>query len=154
MVPSIVSTLNRSDRPPIGPFSELTIVPIPPVNPTAYLLQTAGQVGAPPSSSPQGTPFPETFREQAVNAFANVANVLALKGATPQDIIKVTIFVCDFDVSKRDIVSEVMLDFLGGGVAGEKSEPVHRPASSLVGVAALATPGFLIEVEATAVVAI
>ncbi|KAJ9634725.1 hypothetical protein H2204_006174 [Knufia peltigerae] len=158
MPPHIVSTLNRPGSRQFGPYSELSVVPIPSVDPTVYLLQTAGQVGGPPpaaAAAAEGGPFPTSFREQAVNAFANVAAVLALKGATPRDVTKITIFVPNLDTAKRDLLPGVITDFLlrGGSRTGHDEQTVHQPPSSLIGVAALASPEFLIEVEASAVVA-
>ncbi|KAI1609750.1 hypothetical protein EDD37DRAFT_380419 [Exophiala viscosa] len=144
----IVTTLNRSDGPPDAPtLSALSVVPLPPVNPTAYLLQTAGQIGKPPPTTPS-TPFPTSFHEQAANAFANVGACLGLKGATPRDITKITIYVVNLNASHREPLIDVIRNFFR--IEGQES---HKPPSSLIGVAGLASPDFMIEVEATAVVA-
>jgi enamine deaminase RidA (YjgF/YER057c/UK114 family) len=150
MNPPVVTTLDRTDAPPAAPtFSNLSVVAIPPVNPSIYLLQTAGQVGTPPPTTPS-SPIPTSFREQAENAFANVAACLALKSATPRDITKITIFVVDLNLSIRGPLIEVIENFF----RGEEGGTPHKPPSSLIGVVRLASSEFLIEVEATAVVAV
>jgi enamine deaminase RidA (YjgF/YER057c/UK114 family) len=112
-----------------------------------YLLRTAGQVGTPPSITPTA-PIPLSFREQAENAFSNVATCLALGGATPRDITKITIYVVNYELSLRDILVDVIAAFFSTN-DGEKP---HAPPSTLLGVAALASKEFLIEVEAEAAI--
>ncbi|KAJ9144214.1 hypothetical protein NKR23_g6082 [Pleurostoma richardsiae] len=148
MSSSIVATVNREDQPPLAStFSALSIVPIPPHKPAVHLLHTAGQVGLPSPSSPSAA-LPTSFREQAENAFANVAACLALGGATPRDITKITIYVVDYELSMRAVLAEVITAFFSTG----GSEKPHAPPSTLLGVAALASKEFLIEVDAEAVV--
>ncbi|KAL4781944.1 Endoribonuclease L-PSP/chorismate mutase-like protein [Aspergillus varians] len=150
MPPPIVTTLNRPDTSPAAPtFSDLSVVPIPPLNPTTHLLQTAGQVGTPRPTTPP-TPLPTSLQAQAQNAFANVAACLHLKGATPRDITKITIFVVDLVPEMRSVLVDVIQEFF----RAEDGAESHKPPSSLVGVARLASSEFLIEVEATAVVAV
>jgi enamine deaminase RidA (YjgF/YER057c/UK114 family) len=149
MTPSIVKTANRSDAPPLAPtYSHLSIVPVPPLNPTIHLLSVAGQVGTPASTSPCAA-VPTAFRDQAANAFANVAACLALGGATAQDVTKLTIFVVGLEPSMRGPLMEEITCFFR--VEGQDKQ--HAPPSTLVGVAALAAKEFLIEIEATAAVA-
>ncbi|OKL57038.1 hypothetical protein UA08_07353 [Talaromyces atroroseus] len=150
MSPPVITTLDRTDAPPAtSTFSSLSVTAIPSVNPSVYLLQTAGQVGTPPPTTPP-SPIPTSFREQAENAFANVAACLALKSATPRDITKISIFVVDLEPSMRGALIEVIQNFF----RGEGDDAPHKPPSSLIGVARLASSEFLIEVEATAVVAV
>lgn len=78
------------------------------------------------------------FMKQADQVFANIAEVLAAGGATMADLLKVTVFVTD--ARYRDEFRAVTDKYLGA----------HLPASTLVVVAALADPAFLIEIEGIA----
>jgi enamine deaminase RidA (YjgF/YER057c/UK114 family) len=85
---------------------------------------------------------PGSLAGQAVQAYENVGRALGVAGATPADVTKITTYVVDY--------SPVMLPDIA--VARRALFGDHRPASTLVGVAALARPELLIEVEAIAVV--
>jgi len=75
---------------------------------------------------------------QARQVFANLAKVLEAAGAGFADVLKVTVYLTDIDDRAR--INPVRQEFFGAA----------RPASTLIGVAALALPGMKIEVEATA----
>jgi enamine deaminase RidA (YjgF/YER057c/UK114 family) len=79
---------------------------------------------------------------QARQVFGNVGRALAAAGARPEQVAKITIFVVGY---RRDYLPAIE----DGRVAlfGD-----HKPADTLVGVEALSHPGYLIEVEAIAVV--
>jgi len=77
--------------------------------------------------------------EQARVVFASMRRVLAAAGATPADVVKVTIFLTDVD--DRPKINPVRQEFFGE----------TRPASTLVEISSLAIPGAMIEVEAVAV---
>jgi enamine deaminase RidA (YjgF/YER057c/UK114 family) len=79
---------------------------------------------------------------QVRQAHANLAAALAAVGATPADIVKINTYVVNYKPEHLAVIREARLGFFS-------SEP---PASTLVGVAALALEGLLVEVEATAVV--
>jgi enamine deaminase RidA (YjgF/YER057c/UK114 family) len=82
---------------------------------------------------------------QAERAARNVAAGLATAGATPDDLVKLTIYVVGWDQS--------MLPELGQGLyAAVDDEPWPRVPITLIGVASLFEPELLIEIEATAVV--
>jgi enamine deaminase RidA (YjgF/YER057c/UK114 family) len=78
---------------------------------------------------------------QARQAFANVGRALAAAGARPTDVARITIYV----VGHRH---EYLADISAARIAvfGD-----HKPADTIVGVETLAEPGYLIEVEAIAV---
>ncbi|KAL2827381.1 Endoribonuclease L-PSP/chorismate mutase-like protein [Aspergillus cavernicola] len=145
----VVTIANRADNTRQSPtLSDISIVHFPPNNPTLAFLHTSGQVGSPPPNT--NNPFPHTFREQASNAFANVAACLAVGGATSRDISKLTIYIVDINMEiMRDDLIEVITAFFNDGEG-----QVHKPPSSLIGVAGLADGKFLIEVEAEAVVSL
>lgn len=101
----------------------------------------------PPPSSPP-TPFPTSFREQAISVFANPGACLALGGAKPRDVTKITIHVVGLGPEMKSDLVGTITDFFT--VDGKQ----HKPPSTLLGVAALARKDFLIGVDATAVVAV
>ena len=79
---------------------------------------------------------------QARQAFANLKAVVEAAGGTLADVVAVRIYVVDYRPEKAVPVGRAFREFFSAG---------DNPASTWVGVAALADPGFLIEVEATAV---
>ena len=85
---------------------------------------------------------PGDLTVQARQVFANLGRALAAAGARPDQVTKITIFVVGY---RRD---ECLPTIEEGRVAlfGD-----HKPADTLVGVEAL-SPGYLIEVDAIAVV--
>jgi 2-iminobutanoate/2-iminopropanoate deaminase len=76
---------------------------------------------------------------QASQVFESLRLVLAAAGATPADVVKVTVFLTDVDDRAR--INPVRQEFFGDA----------RPASTLVEISRLAVPGAKIEVEAVAV---
>ena len=103
------------------------------------LVFVAGQVAEDDQGRLVG---PGDLAAQARQAFANVGRALAAAGARPDQVTKITIFVVDLREEDLPAIDE-------GRVALFRE---HKPADALIGVAALAHPGCLIEVEAIAVV--
>jgi enamine deaminase RidA (YjgF/YER057c/UK114 family) len=85
---------------------------------------------------------PGDLKGQARQVFANLRGALEAAGATPADVTKITIFVVGYQPEMRALIAEARNEFLSG------SQP---PASTLIGVAALADPAYLLEIEAIAV---
>ena len=79
---------------------------------------------------------------QARQAFTNLQAVVEAAGGTLADVVSVRIYVVDYRPEKAVPVGRAFRHFFSSEV---------KPASTWIGVAALADPGFLIEVEATAV---
>lgn len=79
---------------------------------------------------------------QARQAFTNLRTVVEAAGGTLADVVAVRIYVVDYRPEKAAPVGRAFRDFFSDEV---------KPAATWIGVAALADPGFLIEVEATAV---
>lgn len=79
---------------------------------------------------------------QAKQVYANLRAALKAAGATPADVTKLTTFVVGYRPEHRPVIAEARLTVFRAG---------ELPASTLVGVQALAEPGYLIEVEAIAV---
>jgi enamine deaminase RidA (YjgF/YER057c/UK114 family) len=79
---------------------------------------------------------------QAKQAFSNLRAVVEAAGGTLGDVVSLRIYVVDYRPDKAAAVGNALKEFFSGEA---------KPASTWIGVAALADPGFLIEVEATAV---
>lgn len=78
---------------------------------------------------------------QAERVFANLALALAAAGATFGDVIKLGVFVTDMAI--LPVVREVRNRYV---------DTAQPPASTAVQVSALFRPGYVVEVEALAVV--
>lgn len=83
------------------------------------------------------------LRAQTKQVFENLKIALASAGAGFSDIVKTTMFVVNYKAEMRPALVEVRSQYL------PKENP---PASTLVGVTALAREDLLLEVEAIAVV--
>ena len=83
-------------------------------------------------------------RAQVERVFANLTVALASAGATFHDVVKITYFVVDLKPEHVAHVREVRSKYLN------MEKP---PASTLIGIAALVVPEWLIEIEVVAVVA-
>ncbi len=79
------------------------------------------------------------LKSQTRQVFANLGIALEALGATPSDVAKITTFIVGWSPEMRPALTAGRGDFFG-------DEP---PASTLLGVQALARPELLIEVEAT-----
>jgi enamine deaminase RidA (YjgF/YER057c/UK114 family) len=79
---------------------------------------------------------------QARQAYANVGRALAAAGARPDQVAKLTIYVVQY---RRELLPAIEAGRTA--VFGN-----HKPADALIGVAALSSPDFLIEVEALALI--
>lgn len=80
---------------------------------------------------------------QTEQVMRNLGAALAAAGASFADVVKITTYVVDYKPEMRAVIGKARSPFFVG------REP---PASTLVGISALALPGWLIEIEATAVV--
>lgn len=82
---------------------------------------------------------------QTEQVLRNVVTALQAAGATFEDVTRLGIYVVDYGAST--------LEQVGGGIAraGDVLGSGEPPPATLVGVAALAVPGQLIEIEASAV---
>ena len=79
---------------------------------------------------------------QARQVYANLRAALEGAHAKPADVVKLTTYVVGYKPELRPRLGEARSTLFGPGAL---------PASTLVGVQALAEPGYLIEVEAFAV---
>jgi enamine deaminase RidA (YjgF/YER057c/UK114 family) len=85
---------------------------------------------------------PGDLAAQARQAFANVGHALAAAGAGPNQVARITIYVVHHRPEYLPEISKARIAVFGD----------HKPADTIVGVETLAEPGYLIEVEAIAVV--
>jgi enamine deaminase RidA (YjgF/YER057c/UK114 family) len=108
------------------------------VSGTGRLVAIAGQVAMDENGELVGPGDPQA---QAERVFANLAMALEAAGATFSDVIKFGVFVTDIAI--LPVVREVRNRYL---------DTAGPPASTAVQVSALFRPGYLLEVEALAVV--
>lgn len=87
---------------------------------------------------------PGDLAAQTRQALANLKVVLASVGATPADVVRLRTYIVNHTPDKLAIVGPALAEFYAGGIPAP---------NTIVGVAALALPDFLIEIEATAAVA-
>lgn len=117
--------------------------------PTAYsqvvvtsgrrMVFIAGQV----SNDAQGNLVaPGDLAGQSRQVFANLREALKAAGAAPGDVTKITVYVVGYRPELLPVLGEARAAAFPSG---------ELPASTLIGVQALAQPGFLLEVEAVAV---
>src|SRR5215467_1933255 len=81
------------------------------------------------------------LRAQTTQVFENLKAALAAAGATFNDVVKINWYVRDYSPEKLAALREVRNAYVN------KDNP---PASTLIGVAALASDDYLLEVEAVA----
>ena len=103
-------------------------------------IYTAGQVAIDQQGNLVGGIDLAAQTEQVMR---NVGSALAAAGATFADVVKITTYVVDYKPEHRAIIGRARAPFFAGGAP---------PASTLVGVSALALPEWLVEIEAIAVV--
>jgi enamine deaminase RidA (YjgF/YER057c/UK114 family) len=80
---------------------------------------------------------------QARQALLNVRTAVEAAGGTIEDVVSLRIYIVDYKPAKAEAVGNALRMCFPGPA---------KPATTWVGVASLADPGFLIEVEATAVI--
>jgi len=101
---------------------------------------TAGQVSIDARGAPVGA---ADLAAQTAQAMRNVGLALSAVGASYADIVKITTYVVNYKPEHRSIIGKARAPFFASGTP---------PASTLVGVAALALPEWIVEIEAIAVV--
>jgi enamine deaminase RidA (YjgF/YER057c/UK114 family) len=84
----------------------------------------------------------DSVLEQARQAFRNLEKAMEAAGGTLKDVVALRIYVVDYQAESGTAVGTALREFFS---------PDTPPASTWIGVSALAVPEFLIEIEATAV---
>ena len=103
------------------------------------LVFIAGQM----SDDPQGNlVHPGDLAAQARQVFANLGRALAAAGARPEQVARIGIYVVDHQPAHLPVIEAARTTLFGD----------HKPTDTLLGVQTLAAPGYLIEVDAIAVI--
>jgi enamine deaminase RidA (YjgF/YER057c/UK114 family) len=128
-----IDLVSPSTLPQPTGYSHVASVP-----PGSRLVWTSGQVPV----APDGTLAPAgDWAAQARQVMQNIGAALAAAGATWEDVFKLTFYVVD--TTELSTVRAVRDEFVN---------TARPPASTLVKVAGLIRPEFLIEVEAVAAI--
>ncbi len=106
----------------------------------ATTVYISGQVAVDASGATVGAGDLEAQTRQVME---NLKVALASASATFDDVVKITTYVVGYEPAMRPVIAGVRGAYLSGD---------NPPASTLVGVQALAAPEWLIEIEAIAVV--
>ena len=119
---------------PIG-YSQITVAE------GTRIVHVSGQVGVGLDGAVAGP----DHRSQAEQALRNLVAAYEAVGATQDDVAKVTFYIAEYGPEALGALFEASAAVLGADFP--------TPATTLIGVAALADPSHLIEVEATLVLA-
>jgi enamine deaminase RidA (YjgF/YER057c/UK114 family) len=103
------------------------------------MLYVAAQVAL---DSAGGLVGPGDLSAQTAQAFRNLSAVLKGAGASPSDVVRLTIYVVNYDPQDLQTIRDA-----GGAYCSGRDAPV----ATVLGVQALSRPGLLIAIEATAV---
>ena len=130
----------------------MTLEPINPADlptPTTYshvVVATGSRLvfvaGQEPEDEHGNLVGPGDLAAQARQVFANVGRALAAGGARPDQVTMIRIYVAGYRREHLPVIEEGRVALFGD----------HKPADTLVGVAALFRPEYLIEVDAIAVI--
>lgn len=102
------------------------------------VLYCAGQA----AMDADGRPLhPRQMEPQLIQAFDNLETVLAKAGMTLQNVVRLNYYVTDIPAYFAAV----------GSVAERLAKAGCRPPGTLLGVAALAFPELMVEIEATAI---
>lgn len=116
-----------------------------PVTYTQVVVATGSRLvfvaGQEPEDSHGNLVGPGDLAAQARQVFGNLGRALAAAGARPDQVAKITIHVVDHRPEFLPVIEAARVGLFGD----------HKPADTLVGVPTLAIPGYLVEVDAIAV---
>jgi enamine deaminase RidA (YjgF/YER057c/UK114 family) len=117
--------------------------------PTTYthvVVATGGQTiyiaGQEPEDAHGNLVGPGDLAAQARQVFSNLGHALAAAGAQPRHVAKITIYVVHHRPEYLPVIEEARIALFED----------HKPADTVVGVETLARTGYLIEVDAIAVI--
>jgi len=120
----------------IPPTGLLPHRPYSPAVQVGRMLFVSGHTG----SDPVTRAIHDGIEAQTRQAFKNLQAIIETAGGTLADVVKVTIFMTD-----------LANDFVGMNAVFREVFPTDPPARSTLGVAQLARPGLLVEIEVMAV---
>ena len=129
-----IKKLNPPSLPDAGPLGYAQVVSASP----GKMVFVSGQVAV----SADGAPVPPDLADQLPIVLRNLVNALEAAGASPKDVVSLRIYVVDLDPERiAGLMAPVVALFDG-----------QAPALTGIGVSALASPEFKLEIEAIAVV--
>lgn len=128
-------------------FSQQFIQPEGLIKPSSYThvvmagntVYISGQVSANEKGEVVGK---GDLRAQVSKVYENLATCLKAAGITFGDVVKMNTYVVNFKTDDLAVIRDVRKNYLSAD---------HPPASTLVGVQALASPDWMVEIEAIAV---
>lgn len=82
------------------------------------------------------------LKAQVARVYENLASCLKAAGVTFNDVVKMNTYVVNFKPEDLGVIRDVRKNYLSAD---------HPPASTLVGVQALASPDWMVEIEAIAI---
>ena len=124
--------INPSDLPTPATYTHVVVAP------AGKLVFIAGQE---PEDRDGNLVGRDDLAAQARQVFANMGRALAAAGARPDQVAKITIYVVGHQPQFLPVIEEARQTLFGE----------HKPADTIVGVATLSQPGYLIEVDAFAI---
>ena len=84
----------------------------------------------------------DSLLEQARQALRNIQAAIEATAGTLKDIVSLRIYIVNYQPESAEAISIVLREFFSS---------TNPPATTWIGVSALAVPEFLIEIEATAI---
>ncbi|MFG2756037.1 RidA family protein [Streptomyces wuyuanensis] len=132
-----VSLVNPGGLPEVDSYHQVSVAS------GSRLVFVAGQVAWDADGETVGE---GDLAAQVEQCYLNVGTALAGVGATFDDVAKLTVYVVDWTPDKMPL----FLEGVARAAATLGSTPA--PPGTLLGVAALAVPGHLVEIEATAMI--
>ncbi len=131
----------------IPAFSQQFIQPEGLIKPSSYThvvvagntVYISGQVSANEKGEVVGK---GDLHAQVSKVYENLATCLKAAGVTFDDVVKMNTYVVNFKTDDLAVIRDVRKNYLSAD---------HPPASTLVGVQALASPDWMVEIEAIAV---
>jgi enamine deaminase RidA (YjgF/YER057c/UK114 family) len=117
-----------------------------PASYTQVVVATGGRTvfiaGQEPEDARGNLVGPGDLAAQARQVYANLGRALAAAGARPEQVAKITIYVVHHRPGYLPVIEQARVGLFGD----------HKPADTIVGVETLSRPGYLIEVDAIAVI--
>jgi len=103
------------------------------------ILFLSGQTGQVADGSIAGP----DFKSQTTQSLKNIKTALAANGASLADVAKITFYIVDWNMEKLGPLMEAAIEVFG--------DEFPLAATTLIGVASLFEPDYLIEIDVTAV---
>jgi enamine deaminase RidA (YjgF/YER057c/UK114 family) len=127
-----IQLINPAGLPPQATYTQVVVAN------GATLVFVAGQE---PEDVHGNSVAPGDLAAQARQVYANLGRALDAAGARPDQVAKINIYLVDYKPEYLPVIEQARIELFGD----------HKPADTLLGVARLARPEFLIEVDAIAV---